>query len=51
MLEILYEEGKERFGLEKEEKREAEKNVGGPSRKTRSEKKKKSLKTVWLQAN
>ena len=55
MAEILYEEGKERFGLEKEEKREAKKNVGGPSKReakiARLRSEKKRLRTGWLQAN
>ena len=56
MSELLYEEGKERFGLEnpKSGKEDGRKEKGGPSRretkiaKLRAEKKK--LRTRWLQA-
>ena len=55
MAEIIYSEGKDRFGLEKEAGEDKGKKKGGPSRrekqlaKLRGEKKK--LRTRWLQAN
>ena len=53
MAEILYEEGKERFGLEGDGKTERKK--GGPSRRdsktTKLRAEKKKLRTRWLQAD